>query len=239
MSKLLRRGFKAEAERRALRIRRQLGLSGRDRLDPQDLADHLGVYVIPLTDLTGDVKAAASIDRMLAPRAGFSAVTVCVGERRLIVYNPRHPDGRRANSLAHELSHIVMGHEPKPALGPWGCRDWDEVQEAEADWQAAALLVPREGAFWWMEPGRTIAAGAAHFGVSEALFRWRVNQTGVIRQLEARRRRRPSFSDSLREATKQFGRRGARSSSSRSETPGHIRLKSGGRTSEPAESSNE
>jgi hypothetical protein len=33
-----------------------------------------------------------------------------------------------------------------------------------------------------------LEAGARHFGVSVELFRWRVNHTGVARQIAARRR---------------------------------------------------
>ena len=59
------------------------------------------------------------------------------------------------------------------------------VLEAEADWQAGALLVPRQAALEWMQMGRTLEDGAGHFGVSLALFKWRVNQTGILRHLNA------------------------------------------------------
>lgn len=200
MPKGLRYGFKAEAERVAARVRADLGLSARERLDPHGLAAHLGIEVLPLTALQGDVRNPRSIRLAASARARFSAVTICDGDARLIIYNPAHPPGRRANSLAHELAHVLLKHQPRPALGPLGCRRWDDTQEAEADWLAATLLVPREGALWWMARGGTIQGGAEHFGVSEALFRWRVNQTGVPQQLAASRRRKPSFSSSLHEA---------------------------------------
>ena len=76
-----------------------------------------------------------------------------------------------------------------PALGVGGCRYWDPALEAEADWLAATLLVPREGALAWRRTGGSDAEGARHFGVSSALFRWRVNQTGVSNQLRATGRR--------------------------------------------------
>lgn len=206
MADSLRYGFKAEAERRSLSLRARMGLSAHDRLDPLKLADELRIPVLTLTDLQGDVHSEGSIKRMLSSRSGFSAVTVCAGKKRLIVYNPQQPPGRQANSLAHELSHVLLEHRPSAALGPWGCRDWDEAQESEADWQAAALLVPRDGALWWIERGGALTEGSEHFGVSEPLFRWRVNQTGVLRQVTSRRRRQPSFSEFVRQATEQFGR---------------------------------
>jgi hypothetical protein len=189
MSSKLRRGFKAEAERLASSTRQQLRLSTRDRLDGLELARYLRVPVLSLLDLRSDVTDPRSVDLLLAPRANFSAVTVCADSRSLIVFNPAHPPGRRSNSLVHELAHILLDHDPCPALDESGCRHWDERAESEADWLAGVLLVPRDGALWWIRSGGDPADGATHFGVSEVLFRWRVNQTGVMRQVEAARRR--------------------------------------------------
>src|SRR5262249_30577595 len=141
--------------------------------------------VMPLQELWQHGAAGGSISRLMGRTSGFSALTICEGTRRLIVFNPRHPTTRRANSLAHELSHVLLEHPPAPALGEGGCRNWDRQLEDEADWQAATLLVPRDGAFAWLRTGGGVSDGADHFGVSVALFRWRVNQTGVVRQLTA------------------------------------------------------
>lgn len=195
----LRRGFKAHAERLAGSIRQRLGRTARMPLEGLVLAQHLGIPVISLTDLRRDVRDPRSIRRLLSGQSGFSAVTVCRGILRLIVFNPAHPPGRRANSLVHELSHIILEHEPAPALAEFGCRIWDEQAESEADWLAGVLLVPREGALWWMRNGGDLAGGATHFGVSEALFRWRVNQTGVMRQVKAASRRADPLSREIRQ----------------------------------------
>jgi Zn-dependent peptidase ImmA (M78 family) len=179
----MRRGFKAESERKAQAIRQEMGLSAKDRLNSEALASHFGIRVVPLTALRDLVRDRQSIDRLMDPEAKFSALTVCAGEKRLIVYNPADPPGRQLNSLAHELSHLLLGHPPSPPTGSGSCRVWNSEQEEEADWLAGALLVPREGALWWMRQRGDIGSGARHFGVSKSLFRWRVNHTGVIRQL--------------------------------------------------------
>jgi Zn-dependent peptidase ImmA (M78 family) len=184
----LRRGFKTKAERIATAMRAELQLDLSDRLDCLKLADHLGIPVIALRELANDGASATSIRRMLAADAKFSAMTLCIGTRRLIVYNPIHSVGRRANSRAHELSHVILEHPPSHQIGDGGCRMWNARLEAEADWLAGALLVPREGALRWMRNDGTVD-GAVSFGVSTALFRWRVNQTGVAKQLNASRRR--------------------------------------------------
>lgn len=161
-----------------------------DALDCIEVCAHYGIPVFSLTQLRGLGALPESVARLMSAASGFSAVTVCRGTERLIVYNPAHPPGRRANSLAHELSHIILEHPLSPALGEGGCRRWDAALEAEADWQGATLLIPREGALNWLKNGRTLEDGAIHFGVSLALFRWRVNQTGVVKQLEALERYR-------------------------------------------------
>jgi uncharacterized protein DUF955 len=184
----LRRGFKSEAERTAELIRSDLGLGLLDRLDCFALAEAWGIPVVSLGELREDGASEASIRRLLSPEAGFSATTIVVGPRRLIVYNPRQEPGRKANSLAHELAHVILEHEAAPAIGVGGCRHWDGGQEAEADWLGGALLVPRAGALAWMLERDDIDAGASNFGVSLALFRWRINHTGVVRQVEKLRR---------------------------------------------------
>jgi Zn-dependent peptidase ImmA (M78 family) len=131
----------------------------------------------------------ASIRRLLSPDAGFSAATIVAGHKRPIVYTQRHEPGRKASSLAHELAHVILEHEAAPALGVGGCRHWDGGQEAEADWLGSTLLVPRAGALGWMLHNDDVDAGARNFGVSVELFRWRINHTGVVREVEKLRRR--------------------------------------------------
>jgi Zn-dependent peptidase ImmA (M78 family) len=199
VSTRLQPGFKAEAERLALEIRAEMGLAPEDRLDPRDLARHLGIPVASVRELGEDQARVESIKTLLGKDSGFSALTVCAGTRRLIVYNQRHPPGRRASSLAHELAHILLEHPPVTDVGRDGRRLWDVSLEAEADWQAGALLVPREGALAWLRRERGLNGGERHFGVSRALFLWRVYETGVARQftsyadrLKRRRARAPS-----------------------------------------------
>jgi hypothetical protein len=69
-----RHGFKAEAERLALDIRQELGLSPYARLDPLMLAEHLAISVTSLSDLAsgrGDPDLSAAVGYATpAPRPG-------------------------------------------------------------------------------------------------------------------------------------------------------------------------
>ena len=181
----LRRGFKAEAERIAHAVREELGLPQTSALKCEELCQHLGIPVISVPALISSGASPKSVRCITSPAAKFSAMTVAVGTKRLIVYNPQHAEGRRANSLAHEISHVILEHPLSPALGIGGCRRWDSTLEDEADWQAGALLVPRQAALNWIQSGRSLEHGALYFGVSLPLFKWRVNHTGIQRQIEA------------------------------------------------------
>jgi len=184
-----RRGFKAEAERMSARVRGELGLTACDRLECEILASSLGVGILSLSDLVASGAAPESVARLAQPGARFSALTLCFGDKRLVVHNPSESSGRHANSLAHELSHVLLEHPTEPALDESGCRRWNGEVEEEADCLASVLLVPRDGALWWLGRGGSMSNGAMHFGVSEKLFLWRANQTGVVKQLQFAGRR--------------------------------------------------
>ena len=177
----LRHGFKAEAERLSTGIRGELGLTLHDRLDPFMLAGHLRSPALPLGALRKDGLGDSAVAHLIDPRTRFSALTVCDGANRLIVYNDEHSPERTVSDLTHELSHIIGNHPPRPAIGFGGCREWDDGYEEEVVWLSGVLLVPRDGAFAVLRRGDSLADGALKFGVTIDLFRWRVNVTGIKR----------------------------------------------------------
>jgi Zn-dependent peptidase ImmA (M78 family) len=194
----LRRGFKTEANSLGGDVRRELGLHALDRLDPFQLAEHLGIPVIGLSTLRAN--APEAVDHLLhvEPEA-FSATTVFAGRHRTVVYNDHHAVGRQNNSIVHETCHGLLFHEPCPAMDDLGCRRWNADTEDEATWLASVLLVPEDAALavargrWNSEP-----EAAEHFGVSDALLTWRLNMTGARRRVARavndgrRRRTRPA-----------------------------------------------
>lgn len=188
---MVRRGFPAEADRLAAAVREELGLGTHDRLDPRGLADKYGIPVCSIADLVAAGADPASIHQLTVTDPGcFSAGTVLTGTGRLIIFNPVHGDGRLANSVAHELAHLLLEHAPGPAIGPGGCRVWDQEMESQADLLAAVLLVPREAALACARVGLPHPVGAARFGVSADLMRWRTDHSGAARQARAAAQRR-------------------------------------------------
>jgi hypothetical protein len=121
----LQRGFKAQAERTAADVRDELGLKLDDRLDPLDLAKHLGIPVLSLSSLPdiapGTEGIADAVAHLRAERGALSAVTVFFGTARAIVNNDANLPARQASNLAHELAHGLLLHPPTPALDRRGC----------------------------------------------------------------------------------------------------------------------
>lgn len=186
----MRRGFPAKADRLATSVRVELGLDSHDRLDPRSLASEYGIAIISLTDLVAEGASRASVHQLTVVDDGcFSAGTVLVGSTRLIIFNPVHSDGRLANSVTHELAHLLLEHTPGPAIGPGGCRVWEQEMEDEANLLAAILLVPRDAALACVRVGLPHAVGAARFGVSPDLMRWRTDHSGASNQARSAARR--------------------------------------------------
>jgi Zn-dependent peptidase ImmA (M78 family) len=87
----------------------------------------------------------------------------------------------------HELAHIELRHPPArvevSATGLLLLSDYFNEQEQEADWLAAALLLPREGLLRLRSVRECTAEIATHYGVSESLCEWRLRMTGVDVQM--------------------------------------------------------
>jgi Zn-dependent peptidase ImmA (M78 family) len=186
---MFRRGFKTWAERTSLRVRQKLKLSPSSPLDPFPLAELLGVSIVAsrdLSDLPADVRRRLENDH----RDCWSAITVTDGRGHLIVTNPSHAQTRLNSSLAHELAHIILGHEPSmmfmsPKSGT-ALRTHNEEQEEEANWLAGCLLLPREALMFIRRGGMSDEDACSQYGVSLAMLRFRFNVTGVDVQLRHR-----------------------------------------------------
>lgn len=179
----LRRGFKSEANWFARSLRGELGLAPYSPLCPWKLARHLDFPVMALEDFVADIPHAIAHLRSAIGQGEFSAVTICKGTRRLIVYNDAHPRKRQAADVAHELSHGLLMHPPKPPFNEDGSRDYNPTLEEEANWLGPALLVSEEAALLIADRGLTISAASDRYGASEQVVRMRLNVTGAYRRV--------------------------------------------------------
>jgi len=162
-----------------------LGLTEVAPLDPWAYADYLNVSVLDFAAL----RLEHEVIRQLTETdvSSWSALTLQEGGVFAIVINPAHVKVRQRNDLAHELSHILLRHVPtRVDVAPSRLlllSDYSDEQEQEADWQAGALLVPRDGLVRLRSRQQSVADIAKHFGVSATLCEWRLRMTGVDVQI--------------------------------------------------------
>jgi hypothetical protein len=186
----LRRGFKTWCENAARGYRRELELSPVAPLDPRVLARHLGVTIWTPAEIPS-INPKDVHHLTVVARESWSAATLRDGNASLIIINNGHALTRQNNSLAHEIGHVVLRHEPaKMYVTPddlMMMSEYNPIHEGEADWFAGAILVPRDALLDAAARGLTDQAAANYFGVSNAVFQMRRNRTGVDIQLSRRR----------------------------------------------------
>lgn len=181
----MRRGFKTWCENAAADYRSALRLSQKDPLNPEELAAHLDIMVWRPEDVP-ELSTDSLRQLTIHDRDSWSAVTLRVGDTNLIILNSAHAPTRQRNSLAHELAHIILDHEPSridvSSEGHLLLSSFEQEQEEEANWFSATLLVPRAGlqaAYRSTQDAQTLAD---QFGVSLDLLNWRLRVTGVVTQ---------------------------------------------------------
>lgn len=185
----MQRGFKSRCEQIAKRCRRNLNVSLDAPLPFARLADDLGIVLWTPADVPGlDEDTVQQLS--VADAGAWSAVTVDLDGRRVVVVNSAQDARRIPNNVVHELAHVILGHAAARVDISEDGHLWlsthGREQEDEADWLAAALLLPRDGLLQRFTRQRDAARIADHFKVSVALVRWRLNATGVARQVNGR-----------------------------------------------------
>lgn len=178
----MRRGFKAEAERRATAERHRMGLSDHDVISEESLAEMVGAELRDASRLVGR-KALESLDA-LQPGA-FSACTFEIGDRRVIVWSPLSSFERRRSDIAHEVSHLLLGHKVQDVqvVGGLTFYSCNPEEEQEANWLAGCLLLPRPMLVRNIARGMSPDQIAVQQSVSLQMANFRVRATGVLRQI--------------------------------------------------------
>ena len=139
----LRRGFKSEAERITRQVQADLGLSATEPVEPQAIAELLGVEVRAGDEL---IPRKRFEELREIQHDAFSACTLRPSpDRMVVVYNPLSPKTRQRSDIAHELAHTLLDHELSRVrkLGGVTFLSCDPVQEEEAAWLSGCLLLPR------------------------------------------------------------------------------------------------
>lgn len=182
------RGYKTWCERTSVSIRRQLGLRPTDPLSPEQLASELNVRLLTSDDIPGLSEKTRKILNH-SHSENWSAATVSTGSTDAVVYNPNHFAGRRANTVMHELAHLMREHEPAEiflfSAANLALRGhYNPEQEHEADWLAGCLLLPRPALLSIKRRRLSDDNARDLFGVSTSVLKWRMNSTGVAAQVQ-------------------------------------------------------
>lgn len=185
---MFERGFKTWCEKFATDKRRELGFAPSAPLDARALAENLGVKVWTPAEVPGLTPEAMDVllrNDGMTPSC-WSAVTVVVGAKVLVILNSSHSPARQASDLTHELAHRIRGHQAQELdvseTGLMMLKSYEKAQEDEADWLSGCLLLPREALTLIKRGGRDEHDAAAAYGVSIKMLRYRMAMTGVQRQ---------------------------------------------------------
>lgn len=183
---MLPRGFKADAERRAVTLRSEMGLQPVDPIAVRDVAAHLRIGFRVADELVPR-EALEALDR-LQPGC-FSACTLPGPTGPVVITNPLNTPARQQSDAFHEISHLLLRHEMRRLervadLVFYTC---DADDEEQADNLGATLLLPRPALVVAHSRGVGVVGIAEMYGVSEQLARWRLNTSGVTLQVQRRR----------------------------------------------------
>ncbi len=182
---MLPHGFKAKAERIAVDFRERLDLNAYDPLSAFDLAKHLKIAVLTPIE-AGLTKAEAHT--LMKSGSGWSGLTLKnIEGEHIIIFNNYESSARQQSTVMHELSHVICEHElPQPKIVanqvlPF--RSYDPIFEEEAKCLGGSLQIPRAGLLWALKKEMTISEISDHFLASESMVTFRINTTGVNKQL--------------------------------------------------------
>jgi len=186
---MFRRGFKTWCEKTAVSLRDRRGLKSSAPLQAHELGEELHVEIITPNEL--EHLAPACAERLLANHSeSWSAITIPSDGWPLVVYNSTHSLARQNSDLMHELSHILLNHEPgmtfiDPRSG-LALRSHDPLQEEEAGWLAGCLLLPRDALLEIKRLRWTDEQSCTTYLVSPPMLKYRMNTSGV--NIQYRRR---------------------------------------------------
>jgi|ERR1051326_5657411 Zn-dependent peptidase ImmA (M78 family) len=184
---MFQRGFKTWCENVAVQYRRRLGLHVFDPLDPFALAKYLGVEIWTPHDVPG-VDQECLDTLLVTDTDGWSAITIAVASKSVIILNSEHSRARQASDIAHELSHIILGHKPArmdvTEDGIMILSTYDARQEDEAAWLSGCLLLPRPALITIARSSLDARNASSRYGVSTDMLQYRRNVTGVDHQLK-------------------------------------------------------
>jgi hypothetical protein len=106
-----------------------------------------------------------NIEVYTMPCESFGAAFSCIGGKGCLLVNSRLPQSRLRFSIAHELGHFLLKHEPLTQIGG----ERSPAVEREADAFASELLLPEE----------LLRADCARYTVPDIVRRYKVSRQAL------------------------------------------------------------
>lgn len=181
---MLKKGFKAEAERKAGYYRKLLELKEYDPLPVRLLAENLDITLLTPKDIPG-ISDELIHTLQVTGKNFWSAAIFMREEKKFIIHNPTHSPFRQESDIMHEIAHAICDHELKNLQTAMaGCiiplRKYDQDQEDEAEWLGASLQLPWKALFHHHKIKKTSESEISRlFNASEQMVRYRLSVSGV------------------------------------------------------------
>jgi Zn-dependent peptidase ImmA (M78 family) len=170
-------------------VRESLGLAAEAALCPFEVANHLEIRVIGISEFENECPQATRYILSAVGRREISAGTFHICGDRVLVHNDAHHPKRQAANVAHEIAHALLHHPATGLLSDSGHRSFDPVLEEEANWLGPALLISEEAALWAADTNLSDVDASEIFGVSRPLMAMRMRVLKARERIAARRRK--------------------------------------------------
>jgi Zn-dependent peptidase ImmA (M78 family) len=153
-------------------------------MDSWRLAQHLDIKV----KTTAQFPGLEAEDRMLLEADdSWSAVTLEVKGKKLVILKDSNSPGRKSSDLTHELAHQLLGHQATGVgvsmAGHLLVHAFSREEEDQANWLSGCLLLPRTALIHIRKKFVEDVAAARAYTVSVAMLKYRLGVTGVNHQL--------------------------------------------------------
>lgn len=186
-------GFKKWSDDKSISIRQELSLYASQPLCAFKLCDYLKIPIFTPKEIPG-MNEELLREVLETGNRIWSAASIPINDNdSIIVHNPTHSDARQQSNIMHELAHIICGHKVDKAILANGLsgflRNYDEVQENEAEWFGACLQLPRPALLYSLKNNLSEDDIALKYNASIEMVRFRINTSGVKNQLRYSRKK--------------------------------------------------
>ena len=176
----LARGFKVQADRVSVGLRKQLGLRDTEPIDVASLLEYLGISLRCFSSFSD--QASGSVAWLSGDGLEeFSALSLLVSDGcRLIIVNGNLSVGRWNSSVLHEVAHVLLLHSLDwISVCADKARSCDPLAELQANELAGHLLIPNPAGRYIYRSGMSDEESCSLYGVSRRMLKWRVGASGA------------------------------------------------------------